>query len=77
MTNNERLIWASGFYLTDHLTEALLEGADDELDQFILDYVWEPFEYWSADSIYEQIEGLARSVNSLLKEQIELGNKHV
>ncbi len=66
MTNNERLIWASGFYLTDHLTEDLLNGSEALLDEFILENLWIPFEYWSADDVFEQIQQLADSLRSIL-----------
>ena len=66
MTNNERLIWASGFYLTDHLTEDLLNGDEELLDEFILENLWIPFEHWSANDVFEQIQQLADSLRSIL-----------
>ena len=68
MTNNERVIWASGFYLTDHLTEDLLEGSEALLDEFIEENIWIPFKYWGfcADDVFEQIQQLADSLRSIL-----------
>jgi len=66
MTNNERLIWASGFYLSDCLTEDLLNGDEVLLDEFISENLWIPFEYWSVDDVYEQIQQLADSLSWIL-----------
>ena len=60
------LIRASGFYLTAHLTKELLDGDDDVLDEFISQNLWEPFEYWSANSVYKEISGLADSFEELM-----------
>jgi DNA replication protein DnaC len=66
MTDKERLIWASGFYLTDHFTEELLNGSNALVDEFISENLWVPFEYWSADDVFEQIQQLANSLRSIL-----------
>lgn len=63
---NEALIRASGFYLTTHLDLDLLEGDQDELDEFLSNNLWEPFEYWAANSIYEEISKLADSFEELM-----------
>ena len=60
------LIRASAFYLTGYLTEELLNGDEDELDSFIREHLWEPFEYWDVDNVYDQIEQLARSFEELM-----------
>ena len=63
---NEALIRASGFYLTEHLTDKLLDGPEDELDVFIDDHLRAPFEYESPDYVYMRIRELADSFEELM-----------
>ena len=63
---NEALIRASGFYLTEHLTDKLLDGPEDELDVFIENHLWAPFECESANSVYSHISILADSFEELM-----------
>ncbi len=66
MNNNERLIWASGFYLSDNLTEDLLNGGEALLYEFISENLWIPLEGWSADNVFEEIQQLADSLRIIL-----------
>ena len=59
ITEKESIIWASGHYLTEHLPEEYDEWTDVELDSYLLKFVWQPFEYHSAEQIWEYIENLA------------------
>ena len=63
---NAALIRASGFYLTEHLTDELLDGSGDELDEFIENHLWEPLEYESVDSVHSYISDLADSFEELM-----------
>ena len=63
---NEALIRASGVYLTTNLTDDLIDGPEDELDAFIADHLWAPFECESANSVYSHISILADSFEELM-----------
>jgi hypothetical protein len=66
MTKNEAFIWASGQYLTDHVTEEMLDDEGDMLYLFVTDHLWEPFEHYSTDSVITLIADLASSVETLV-----------
>jgi hypothetical protein len=72
ITEKESIIWASGHYLTEHLPDKYDEWKEEELEEHILCLIWEPFEYYSADQVWENIENLAydfrTTVNAKLKE---------
>ena len=59
ITEKESIIWASGHYLTEHLPKDFDAWEEEDLDNYLLDNIWEPFEYYSADQIWENIENLA------------------
>jgi hypothetical protein len=56
------LIWASGHCLTTYLPEDFDTWTDRKLNNFLEKHAWEPFEYWPAENIWEQIDSLAYSV---------------
>tara|TARA_R100000458_G_C8122658_1_gene140901 strand:+ start:301 stop:579 length:279 start_codon:yes stop_codon:yes gene_type:complete len=67
MTTKEKLSfedacfqWASGFYLTSHLSDNWFKLDEDKQDQFLEHHLWEPFEYYSARMISKEISSLAR-----------------
>ena len=69
--HTEALIRASGFYLSECLTEKMINDVINEenidiIDSFIERNKWVPFEYYSVDFIYEQIEQLANSFEELM-----------
>ena len=72
ITEKESIIWASGHYLTEHLPDEYDEWKEEELEEHILCVIWEPFEYYPADQVWENIENLAydfrTTVNAKLKE---------
>jgi len=74
ITENESILWASGHYLTNHLPEGFENWEEEKLDEYLLDNVWEPFEYYSANQIWEFIENLAydfrTTVNHKIKEEL-------
>ena len=74
ITEKESIIWASGHYLTEHLTDEYDEWEEEDLVNYLLDNIWEPFEYYSADQVWENIENLAydfrTTVNAKLKENV-------
>jgi hypothetical protein len=63
MTNHDkRVIWASGQYLCEHLTQEIIDAGRDAVDAHISENLWQPFEYWSADDVYVQIVQTADSL---------------
>ena len=72
ITENEALIWASGHFLCEHFPEDFINWEEEQVDKFILDNVWQPFEGYSAKDVWENIDNLAydfkQSVNNKLKE---------
>jgi hypothetical protein len=57
----EHLIWASGHCLTTYLPEDFDTWTDRKLNNFLEKHACEPFEYWPAENIWEQIDSLAYS----------------
>ena len=72
ITENEALIWASGHFLCEHFPEDFEDWEEEQVNQFILGNVWQPFENYSADDVWEIIDSLAsdfrQSVNDKLRE---------
>jgi len=54
-----RMIWASGFYLSKTLPDNWEK--DDEIDEFVEANAWQPFEGWTASNIWSEIASLASS----------------
>lgn len=73
ITEKESIIWASGTFLTEHLPEEYDKWEDEELNIYLEEFVWQPFEYHSVEQIWEYIESLAYdfriNVNNKLKEK--------
>ncbi len=70
MTNNELFVWASDFFLYEAVPEALLEpNKHEELDEYLEQHAWEPFEHADADFLFEQISGLSTAVKYLLEKE--------
>ena len=63
------VIWASGHYLTNNFPEEFTEWEEDEIDGFIEDNIWQPFQYYSPSYVWEQIYDLAISVRGYINEQ--------
>jgi hypothetical protein len=60
--HTKALIAASGLCLTEHLTEEILEGSDANIDAFIREHVWEPYENQDANFIWNRIEEIAQAI---------------
>ena len=76
MTRNEALVWASGFYLTEHIPLTLLEdGNDADIDEFMEEHVWETLTYTSIWDIWEMIEHLALETRSLVTNETNTTNQ--
>ena len=72
ITETEALIWASGHYLCEHFPEDFKDWEEEQVNEFILDNVWQPFEGYSAEDVWENIDNLAcdfrQTMNDKLKE---------
>ena len=59
MNKTESYIRASKFYLTEELPSDLFELSQKEVEDFIQENRWQPFEDWEPHGIWELIEDLA------------------
>ena len=66
--NKSDIIWASGQFLTESFPDDYDQWNDEELDDFIQDHIWEPFEDYDSSFIWEQIEHLALSVRNYMED---------
>lgn len=62
MTYEEVVVQVSGNYLTDFLPANWNKIDEKELDEFLENHAWEPFEYWDTDDVMEQIISAANTV---------------
>tara|TARA_R110000772_G_scaffold2839_1_gene10329 strand:- start:38039 stop:38458 length:420 start_codon:yes stop_codon:yes gene_type:complete len=69
MTSKKLTMWASGFYLTEHLPDDYDTWDDDILDEWMIAHAWEPFEFWTLGDVWDQITTLANATRDLLKEE--------
>lgn len=60
------LIWSSTFYLTHQLPEDFTKWSDSDLDDWLAEHVWEPFQDFD-DDLWQQIVFLADSMRSHLR----------
>ncbi len=63
-------IEASGTFLTEHLTEELLNGDEGELNEFVDEHKWEPIENYEAENVIEMITQLGDSMERFIEESI-------
>ena len=56
--DNYGIIFGSGTFLCEHLTKELLTGDDGVCDEFVENNTWQPFEYWSANKLYSEMDSL-------------------
>ena len=71
MNDYERraFIAASGQVLTDHLpddfdSEEWSHENHAHIDDWLVAHAWEPYEYWSANQLWDQIDSVANSLKS-------------
>tara|TARA_Y100000287_G_scaffold69598_1_gene55000 strand:+ start:249 stop:506 length:258 start_codon:yes stop_codon:yes gene_type:complete len=73
IAKHEAMIWASGTFLTEHLPDEFEEWEEDDLYAHLVEFAWEPFDYYSGEQILELIDNLAwdfqQKVNQILKEK--------
>ena len=63
------LIWASSHYLCESLPNNFTNWSEKKLDKFIVNNAWQPFEYWSAEDMWENIQRLASDMREYIKPQ--------
>lgn len=67
MNNNTFLIEASGTYLTQHLTNTLLDGDEEVLFDFIREHLCQTVEDYEPEIVFDMIDGLAGSLERFVK----------
>lgn len=66
MNTNEAFIWASGYYLTDNVTEEMINDQGDMMELFVAEHLLDPFELYPAAAVIEFILEIANSVSTLI-----------
>ena len=70
-------IAASGQVLTEELPENYCD-ADwkdeeyDDIDEWVVGHAWEPFQYWDADQLWDQISNVAFALKEFHEKEIKL-----
>jgi len=64
---NKDMIFASSFYLTKELPKNWGNWNEKKLNKYLTDHAWQPFEFDEAENIFENIEILASSLRSYIK----------
>lgn len=68
---------ASGQVLTEDLPENY-DAEDwsnddyDDIDDWITQHSWEPYEYWSAEQLWKQIASIAYTIKSFHESEVKL-----
>ena len=63
------IIWASGLFLTENLPHDYDQWSDEELDDFIDNHIWEPFEDLDPSFIWDQILNHAKSMREYIDQE--------
>jgi len=71
ITENESIIWASGHFLCSHFPEEFADWDEEQINQFMMENVWEPFEGYSIDTVWENIESLAYDFRVTINEKLQ------
>ena len=66
-TEQRDIIWASGHYLTEHFPDEYINWEESQIDGWIEEHKWEPFEYHPVGEILELIDHLAYSLRRYVK----------
>ena len=66
--NKSDINWASGQFLTESLPDDYDQWSDEELDDFIDNHIWEPFENLDPSFIWDQILNLAKSMRDYMED---------
>ena len=66
--NKSDINWASGQFLTQGLPDDYDQLTNEELDDFIDNHIWEPFENLDPSFIWDQILNLAKSMRDYMED---------
>ena len=66
---NNDLIEASNYYLTKELPNNFDKWSEKKLNTFVESHLWQPFEYWNAEDVWENIETLASGIRAYINKQ--------
>jgi hypothetical protein len=69
--------FASSFYLFSDLPKGWGGMEDEKLFEEIEQVAWQPFEHWSGEDIYNEINKLASATRRYIEEQNSVENKPV
>lgn len=61
--SNDTFILASSIFLTEQYPNNWAEMSEEELNNFILDHAWQPFENYPASEILDNIGSAARGIH--------------
>jgi len=75
MKKNEAMIKASGIYLTKLLPENFNTMEDHEIDSFIEENLWQPYESMHVDFIWEEIDDLSDTIRDVFNAGVKEGKK--
>ena len=71
ITETEALIWASGHFLCEHFPEDVISWEEEQVYEFILDNVWQPFEYYPPEGVWENIDNLACDFRQTMNDKLK------
>ncbi len=59
---------SSSFYLFKSLPNHFIDWEEDKLNKWIEEHAWQPFENWTGEDLWVEIEKLADGVRKYIKE---------
>ena len=70
MTEQDKqdLIFSSSYYLFKTLPNHFVDWEEDKLNKWIEEHAWQPFENWTGEDLWVEIEKLADGVRTYIKE---------
>ena len=68
-------IWASSHILCETLPPDYDTWSDEQLDDYLSEYAYEPYEYHTPTKIFQEISSLAHSVRDFIQEIINQSNE--
>jgi hypothetical protein len=71
MTEQEKkdLVFASSFYLFKSLPNHFIDWEEDKLNKWIEEHAWQPFENWTGEDLWVEIEKLADGVRQYINKE--------
>ncbi len=69
------MIAASGQVLTKRLPHDFNERNSDEMDEFVVEHAWEPYEYWDSKQLWSQINDVATALRDFHKAEVSLSEE--